>query len=195
MNQRTVIVLAALAAGACTQPSSQGYPPPSPAAAPPPTPAPAPPPAPRTTATSTIRDLAGRSAGTVRFTDSYAGVIVSGDVTGLGLGPHGIHIHEIGKCEPPFTTAGGHFNPTAHKHGFKSPDGPHLGDMPNIDTPGAGHYKFDFLLPGTTLKGPNGILDTDGASIVVHGSRDDYATDPSGGSGGRIACGVIIPAK
>jgi Cu-Zn family superoxide dismutase len=142
-------------------------------------------------ATAVLRDLAGRGVGTVTLTDTHAGLLLSGDVKGIGLGPHAIHIHEIGKCESPFTSAGGHFNPTSHKHGYKSADGPHLGDLPNIDTPPAERLHFDFLLPDVTLKGRHALLDGDGASIVIHGAKDDYATDPSGNSGGRIACGVI----
>jgi superoxide dismutase, Cu-Zn family len=153
-----------------------------------------PPPAPRptATATATLRDLAGAHVGTVTFTDAYGGVIVAGNLTGLGLGAHAIHIHETGKCQSPFTTAGGHFNPHEKRHGFLNPDGSHVGDLPNIDTPAAGRLRFEFLMPGTTLRGSNGILDADGAAIVIHSSRDDYFTDPSGNSGSRIACGVII---
>jgi superoxide dismutase, Cu-Zn family len=195
VKTRTIALAAMIAAAACTQPASQ-FPAPAPAAPAPPSPKPpTPAPVPPTTASAVIRDLAGRTVGTVNFADSHAGVIVTGDVTGVGLGAHGIHIHETGKCESPFTSAGNHFNPTGRKHGFKSADGPHLGDLPNIDTPAAGKLKFEFLLPGVTLKGPHGMLDADGASIIIHGSRDDYASDPSGGSGGRIACGVIIPAR
>jgi len=153
-----------------------------------------PPPAPRptATATATIRDLAGARAGTVTFTDAYGGVIVAGNITGLGLGAHAIHIHEAGKCQAPFTTAGAHFNPTGKHHGFLNPEGTHLGDLPNIDTPAAGKLRFEFMLAGATLRGPNGMLDGDGASIVIHGSRDNYHTDPTGDSGSRIACGVIV---
>jgi Cu-Zn family superoxide dismutase len=112
-------------------------------------------------------------------------------VGGVGLGAHGIHVHAVGRCEAPFTTAGGHFNPANRQHGFRNPNGPHLGDLPNIDTPAAGMLKFEFLLPGVTLKAENALLDADGAAIIVHASRDDYMGDPSGNSGGRIACGVI----
>jgi superoxide dismutase, Cu-Zn family len=168
---------------------------PATAPAPLPTPArqPAPPPAPPPSlrATATLHDLAGARVGTVSFIESYAGVIVSGTISGIGLGEHAIHIHEFGKCQPPFTTAGAHFNPRGTHHGFFSPDGGHLGDLPNIDTPAAGHLHFELLLPGVTLKGKNALLDVNGASIVVHASRDNYYTDPSGDSGARIACGVI----
>jgi Cu-Zn family superoxide dismutase len=144
-----------------------------------------------TTATATIRDAVGTQVGTATFADSYAGLIVSGSVQGLGIGAHGVHIHETGKCDPPFATAGGHFNPEKHKHGFKSAEGWHLGDLPNIDVPPSGTLKFEFLLPDVSLKGAHALLDADGASIVVHATRDDFTTDPAGNSGTRLACGVI----
>jgi Cu-Zn family superoxide dismutase len=130
--------------------------------------------------------------GTVAVAEVRAGLLVSGTVRGLGLGQHGIHIHAVGKCEAPFTTAGGHLNPNGHKHGFRSADGPHMGDMPNIDTPAAGQYKFEYVVAGVRL---SDLLDSDGAAIVIHAGRDDYMTDPAGNSGGRIACGVITAAK
>lgn len=144
-----------------------------------------------TTASATLHDASGRRVGTVTFADSYAGVLVHGTVADLGLGAHAIHIHAIGKCEPPFTSAGGHFNPQGRQHGYLNPRGPHLGDMPNLSTPAAGSLTFEYLLPGVTLKGSNAILDADGASVVIHASKDDYLTDPAGNSGARAACGVI----
>ncbi len=156
-------------------------------------PTPPPPPAhPTATASAILRDLAGARVGTVTFTDAYGGVIIAGNLTGLGLGAHAIHIHETGKCDPPFTTAGVHFNPGGKHHGFLNPDGPHLGDLPNIDTPAAGKLRFEFMLPGATIRGTNALLDADGAAIVIHGSRDNYRTDPTGDSGARIACGIIV---
>jgi Cu-Zn family superoxide dismutase len=184
----TFLGLAMLAG--CTRPVVQRLPSPSPTS-----PAPATgarqPVAP-STATAGVLDLAGHRAGTVTFTDSYAGVLISGTLFGLGLGAHAVHIHEVGRCESPFTSAGGHFNPQHRQHGFLNERGPHLGDLPNVYLPAAGQLRFEFLLPGVTLRGANGLLDADGASIVVHSERDDYATDPSGDSGGRIACGVIV---
>ena len=144
------------------------------------------------TATAILRDLAGARVGTVTLSDANGGVLVEGNLTGLGLGAHAIHIHETGKCQSPFTTAGAHFNPTSKHHGFLNPDGPHLGDLPNIDTPAAGKLRFEFMMPGVSIRGTNPLLDSDGAAIVIHGSRDNYHTDPSGDSGARIACGVIV---
>jgi len=144
-----------------------------------------------TTATATLHDATGRQVGTATFSDSYAGVLIVGTVSNIGLGGHGIHVHETGRCEPPFATAGGHFNPEHRHHGFKNPDGHHAGDLPNIDAPASGQVKFELLLPGVTLTGVNQLLDADGAALVIHSSTDDYTTDPAGNSGSRIACGVI----
>ncbi|HEY4307118.1 MAG TPA: superoxide dismutase family protein [Gemmatimonadaceae bacterium] len=179
---------AAVVAG-CSQPAPvQTAPPPAPA----PVVAPPPRPNPTATAASIIRDGSGKQVGSLQLAETYAGVLITGSVGNLGLGTHAIHVHEFGKCEAPFTSAGGHFNPTNHAHGYKSPTGPHLGDLPNLELPAAGTVKFELLLPGVTLKGPHGLLDADGASVVIHASRDDYIGDPSGNSGGRIACGVIV---
>jgi Cu-Zn family superoxide dismutase len=142
-------------------------------------------------AIAVLHDASGREVGRVRLADSYAGIVIDGTVTDLGLGSHGIHVHSVGKCVPPFTTAGGHFNPGGREHGFLNQHGPHLGDLPNINTPAAGMLHFEFRLPNVTLTGQNALLDADGASIVVHAGRDDYKTDPAGSSGGRVACGVI----
>lgn len=138
-----------------------------------------------------MRDAAGAQIGTITLTDSYAGVLLTGAVSGIGLGAHGIHVHEIGQCTAPFATAGGHFNPAKRKHGYKNAEGHHAGDLPNLEAPAAGQLKFELLLPGVSLGGSNGILDADGAAVVIHSAADDHRTDPSGSSGGRIACGVI----
>jgi Cu-Zn family superoxide dismutase len=194
LGRALLVATSALAVITCSQPPVYTPPAPSPTAParPPANPSAATFPSAGTSATATIRDLTGTRVGTVTLTDTYSGVLVAGNVTSLGLGAHGIHIHSIGKCEPPFTSAGPHFNPLGKQHGFENPHGPHLGDLPNIDTPAAGTLRFEVLVPGVTLKGANALLDKGGASIVVHAARDDYRTDPAGDSGSRIACGVII---
>ena len=138
-----------------------------------------------------MRDLVGSRVGTVSLTDTYAGLLIRGTVSELGLGAHAIHVHAVGRCEPPFTTAGAHFNPDGRQHGFLNSRGPHLGDLPNIDTPASGRLTFEFLLPGVTLRGNNALVDPDGAAIIIHAARDDYRTEPAGDSGARAACGVI----
>ncbi|WP_137864047.1 MULTISPECIES: superoxide dismutase family protein [unclassified Sphingomonas] len=111
------------------------------------------------------------------------------EVHGLTRGVHGTHVHTVGKCEgPDFASAGGHWNPTAHQHGKDNPMGPHAGDMPNLSVGEDGRDRTIFVLPGGTYAG---LMDEDGAALVVHANADDYKTDPTGNSGGRIACGVF----
>jgi Cu-Zn family superoxide dismutase len=183
-----LLALPLVAAVACTSGTARPTTPPPVSA--PPAAQPAPPPA--AGATAILHDAAGSRVGNVSLADTHAGLLVSGTVSGLGLGSHGIHLHAVGKCEAPFTSAGGHFNPNNHKHGYRNPDGPHLGDMPNIDTPAAGQYRFEFMVTNVTI---HDLLDADGAAVVIHAGRDDYLTDPAGNSGGRIACGVITASK
>ena len=147
-------------------------------------------------ATATLNDVANTKIGTATFTDTPAGLLVAGTVTGLGIGAHGAHLHAVGVCQAPaFATAGPHFNPLGLKHGFKNPAGHHAGDMPNIVSPPAGAHSFQFLVEGVKLTGRGGLLDDDGASIVIHSAEDDYLADPAGNSGGRFACGVIMLSK
>lgn len=144
--------------------------------------------------TATLTDSAGRAAGTVQLHQDAAGVVlVRIDAAGLPAGPHGIHIHQTGKCEgPAFTTAGGHFNPANRKHGLESPDGSHAGDLAQIpaDFDGSGTHQATTNRISLTT-GPANIHDADGSALIVHAAADDQMTDPTGNSGGRIACAVI----
>lgn len=147
------------------------------------------------TATANVMDLEGKSLGTLELMSTGTGVHISGQLSGLPAGDHGIHIHEKGDCDAAgkFESAGGHFNPTSHKHGKDNPEGPHAGDLQNITVPpeGAGAL-VDLTDENVTLgEGENSLFDADGSAIVVHADPDDYKTDPSGNSGDRIACGVI----
>ncbi|MBM3775002.1 MAG: superoxide dismutase family protein [Acidobacteria bacterium] len=100
--------------------------------------------------------------------------------------------NQTGRCEPPdFSSAGDHFNPTNRQHGSLNPQGPHAGDLGNIQI-GPGGGALQHMLSGLTLgAGETALLDADGAALVVHAQPDDLRTDPSGDSGARMACGVI----
>lgn len=134
----------------------------------------------------------GQTVGVVTLTDTPNGVLIRADLSNLPPGAHGMHVHETGACTPTFDAAGGHFNPGNRAHGALVPAGMHAGDLPNIRVPESGRVQVEVLEPGVTLdSGPNRLLDTDGAALVVHSSADDYASQPAGNAGSRIACGVI----
>jgi Cu-Zn family superoxide dismutase len=143
------------------------------------------------TAKAPMADADGGAIGTLTLTTTPAGVLVQGVLSGLPPGPHGFHIHETGACEPPFDSAGGHYNPAGAEHGFLSENGPHAGDMTNIVVPDGGAVTIEALNTFLTLD--SDLFDDDGAAVVVHAEPDDYGTQPSGHAGGRIACGVIAP--
>lgn len=145
----------------------------------------------RTTAAANLRDTKGSKVGQVVLDQTPNGVLVLARLTDLPPGTHGFHIHEKGKCEVPFESAGGHFNPTGTQHGFAVEPGPHAGDMPNIVVPESGTIEIDSFIRGLKLEGSNGVLDEDGAAIIVHAGADDYRTDPAGSAGARIACGIL----
>jgi Cu-Zn family superoxide dismutase len=144
-------------------------------------------------ARSMLRNAEGADVGRVELTQVTDGVLLRVALKGLPPGDHAFHIHAIGKCEPPFTSAGGHFNPGNKRHGMMAADGHHAGDMPNLVVPASGEVKLEVVNTAITLeKGkPNSVLKPDGTAFVVHAVPDDYKTDPTGNAGGRIACGII----
>jgi Cu-Zn family superoxide dismutase len=134
----------------------------------------------------------GTAAGEGRIVATASGLKLMVTAQGIPAGIHGIHVHTTGKCDAPdFQTAGGHWNPTARQHGHDNPQGAHSGDLPNITIGADGSGSLTIDLPGAKLSGEGGLLDADGAALVIHATADDMKTDPSGNSGGRIACGVF----
>lgn len=142
-------------------------------------------------------NAAGQTIGEVRAWQTPGGVTFRIVASGLPHGVHGIHVHAVGRCDPPdFASAGPHWNPAARKHGMNNPLGPHAGDLPNVTVAANGVLGETVTLTGASLTGPGPagvLLDSDGAALVIHAAADDYVTDPSGNSGARIACAVIRP--
>jgi Cu-Zn family superoxide dismutase len=88
-------------------------------------------------ALAVLRNPGGRVVGFAPFVEDRRGrVYVSVLARGISPGLHGIHVHEVGSCDgaidPPFTSAGAHFNPEGRQHGLSNPNGPHAGDLPNL---------------------------------------------------------------
>ena len=141
-------------------------------------------------ARATLRDRSGANVGVATLRQSRSGVLIHLELTDVPPGTHAIHVHAVGRCEGDFESAGAHFAPKKNAHGFLGERGPHAGDLPNLFVPASGDLEVD--LTASSLSLADGSLnDADGAAIVIHERADDYRTDPSGASGGRIACGVI----
>ncbi len=144
-------------------------------------------------ATAEVKTADGKDVGIVTLTQTRSGVRLSGSLKGLPAGEHALHVHSVGKCEPPFTSAGPHFNPARKKHGKLNPEGHHAGDMDNIVVPASGNLALKMVNKDISLeKGkPNSVFQEGGTAVVVHAAKDDYTTDPTGNAGDRIACGVV----
>lgn len=140
---------------------------------------------------------AGGTAGTATFRQGPTGVLIRIEATGLTPGWHGLHLHGVGQCEgPKFTSAGSHVKHEGATtvHGLLNPDGPESGDLPNLYAGADGRGFAEVFTTDAALVdgsgGPN-LLDADGAAILIHAGPDDHAAQPIGGSGDRVACGVI----
>jgi len=147
-------------------------------------------------ATAELKNANGKVVGNAGFREDANGVRIVVQVKAVTPGRHGVHIHAAGKCDPPgFTSAGGHFNPAGKKHGLKSPEGPHAGDLPNIEVGADGNGRLEHVTKLITLgSGATSLFDADGSALVLHANPDDEQTDPTGDAGGRIGCGLINKA-
>ena len=146
-------------------------------------------------------DTSGAEAGVVRLTTQGQSVIVRAEVEGLTPGFHGFHVHSVGECVAPFTSAGGHYNPGATGHGS------HAGDMPSLLVLDDGTAQLQFATGNFTVAE---LFDADGTAVIVHALPDNFANIPAryksttegtfgpdsatlatGDAGGRVACGVV----
>jgi Cu-Zn family superoxide dismutase len=145
-----------------------------------------------------LRNAQGQMVGGAAVTRQGRQLRVSLTVRGFRPGTYGAHLHQIGRCEgPDFASSGPHWNPTERQHGRLNPQGPHAGDLPNLEVraSGTGRIDFDVPVPARLAADANPLGDADGTAIIIHAAADDERTDPSGNSGARIACGVLAPAR
>lgn len=128
--------------------------------------------------------------GDVTFKQMKNGVLVTAEISGLPNntdkcdgGVFGFHIHEGTSCsgneKDPFADAKMHFNPTECPHPF------HAGDLPPL----FGNNGFAYM---SVFTDRFKLEDVIGRVVVVHSRPDDFTTQPSGNSGGKIACGKIL---
>lgn len=149
-------------------------------------------------AVADLKDRNGATVGRATFAQNLpgGGVWIEVTVRGLTPGVHGIHVHAVGTCTGDFTSAAGHFNPEAARHGFLADSGPHAGDLPNLIARSDGTARYVTANYRIMLgPGPNSVFDADGSALVIHASPDDYVTDPAGNSGARVVCSVIARGR
>ena len=143
-----------------------------------------------------FRDAGGNPVGTAKLSEDDGIVLVRANLHDIPAGFHGFHVHSVGVCVAPFTSAGGHFNPGGHSH----PN--HAADMPllYVNTDGTGEARFK-----TDRYDVAELFDADGSALIIHAGADNYANIPTarydpdpdattlatGDAGPRFACGVI----
>ncbi|HYM16470.1 MAG TPA: superoxide dismutase family protein [Dehalococcoidia bacterium] len=148
-------------------------------------------------ASATLRDAADVKIGKVKLEQQGNVVRIKVKVDGtVAAGFHGFHVHAVGACVAPFTSAGGHFNPGAATHGG------HAGDLPVLYIGADGHGEATVSTDRFTI---DALFDGDGSAFILHAGRDNYANIPTdrydpdpdattlatGDAGARVACGVI----
>ena len=145
---------------------------------------------------ATLIGASGQTLGRAVLTQGTTGLLIRVEAEGLSPGWHGIHIHATGECEAPFTSAGGHINHAdqARPHGLLNPGGPDDGDLPNIYADEQGRVRAEIFTTRARIaaEGPGQWLwDADGSALVIHENADDHLTQPIGGAGARVACGIM----
>ena len=145
---------------------------------------------------ATLVGASGARVGRAILTQGSAGLLIRIEAEGLTPGWHGVHIHATGACDAPFTSAGAHINHGEPKapHGLLNPGGPDDGDLPNIFADDAGRVRAEVFTTRARIAadGPGQWLwDADGSALVIHANPDDHVSQPIGGAGDRVACGVM----
>jgi Cu-Zn family superoxide dismutase len=143
-----------------------------------------------------LKGTDGKTMGEVTFYEGPTGVLIRVSLDSAPPGPHGLHLHGVGICEAAdgFKSAGAHVHSGDAEHGLLAPGGPHQGDLPSLYVRDDGASQAEFFTTFVTLGDAEdrmALLDDDGAALVMHANHDDQMTQPGGGTGDRIACGVI----
>ena len=113
-------------------------------------------------------------------------ILVTGPPSVLTPGRHGVHIHEVGVCDPPaFTTAGGHFDPgpfgnsnTVTNHPF------HMGDLENLVVNQNGVGRLSDITTRISLSPSDvSVFDANGSAIIIHALEDQRSCQPNPATG------------
>lgn len=149
------------------------------------------------TAVATLLDTEGKELGRAQLVEGPHGVVLRIELVGLEPGFKGLHFHGVGTCEDHhagFKASGSHVNPAEVEHGFLNPKGPDAGDLPNLGVAADGSAQAEVFSTLVSLTGAGdrpALLDADGSALLIHAKTDDHLSQPIGGAGDRIACGVI----
>ncbi|WP_111643057.1 superoxide dismutase family protein [Marinimicrobium alkaliphilum] len=142
-------------------------------------------------------DSDGDTVGQIHLRQGPNGVLFSLELRGLEPGMKAIHIHSVGTCddhEHGFQDSSGHLNPDDKQHGLMNPEGPDAGDLNNFYVHTDGYARAELFNERVSLDGSRAaaLLGGDGTALVIHENPDDHYSQPIGGAGARIACGVIV---
>ena len=144
-----------------------------------------------TPATATLAPKSGSQVtGSATFTEKDGNLEITVEGRSLSPGKHGVHVHEKGDCSAAdASSAGGHFNPGEGTHGGPIDPTRHAGDLGNLEAGPDGRGTLTITTDALTVSpGERSVV---GRAIVIHGDSDDFLTQPTGNSGGVVACGVI----
>ncbi|MFV0297109.1 MAG: superoxide dismutase family protein [Hyphomicrobiaceae bacterium] len=140
---------------------------------------------------TSLIDNKGTEIGTATISGGANATVIRLKLKAKALSPgwHGMHLHAVGTCadHARFADSKGHVNHGGKPHGMLNPKGPDDGDLANIFANADGSANAELTTP-TLLKT---LQDADGSAIVIHANVDDHTTQPIGGAGARVACGVI----
>ncbi len=128
--------------------------------------------------------------GVIKVKDTKHGLLLTPMLKNLPEGALGFHVHAENSCANGGLAAGAHYDPkNTGKHLGPYEEG-HKGDLPNLIVNKDGSATIPVLAPALKVK------EIIGLSLIIHGHTDNYSDTPTlGGSGGRIACGVISKDK
>jgi len=134
----------------------------------------------------------GGEIGSANLIGGPNGIVLRIEIAPGGLTPgwHGLHLHQVGDCSDlgTFKLSGGHVGKVEGGHGLLNQKGPEGGDIPNIWAGADGSAGYEVF---TTLSSMADIADENGSAIIIHEGADDHMSQPIGGAGGRVACGVV----
>lgn len=153
-------------------------------------------------ARAVLVDSAGSAVGNATLRSAGGRVEIIVEASRLTAGFHGFHLHAVGRCEAPFTSAGGHYNPNPASATHRD----HAGDLPSLFVNRDGTAKASFTTDRFTV---GELFDADGSAFIVHADPDNFAHIPArysasgpdattlgtGDAGARVVCGIVLPGS